>query len=119
MLSVYIDEHELLSTPKVIAFLSPGSGGINNRLESNPIPYPGSEYCSGLVCLANLTAPKKQSSRVKSMFKYRDHASISQTINKFTTFFGKKALPCFKQLSLNLYLILESIPLFQKDNNLL
>ena len=51
------------------------------------------------------------------MFKYRDHASISQTINKFTTFFGKKALPCFKQLSLNLYLILESIPLFQKDNN--
>ena len=52
--------------------------------------------------LVNLTAPNKQSFRVRPMFTSCDYSSISYTINKFTTLFGVKAtLPCLKQLCLN------------------
>ena len=66
-------------------------------------------YLSVSALLVSFTAPNKQSFKVKSVSKSRDHVSNSQAINKFTTFFEVKASlsSFFKQLSLNSNLILE------------
>ena len=52
------------------------SGNENSERESNPIPWPPYTYLSGSALLANLTTPNKQSFKLKSKFKSRDHVSI-------------------------------------------
>ena len=52
--------------------------------------------------------PNKQSFRINLAFKSCDHLSNSWKIYKFTSLFWvKDALSCFKQLTVNLNLILE------------
>ena len=92
-----------------MAFLLQSKFGTEkSEQESNPIPYPASEYLLGSAFLAILTFPNKPSFRVNLAFKYCDYLSNSCTINKFTTLFGvKDSLSRFKQLPVNLNLILE------------
>ena len=49
----------------------------NSEPESNPMLYQLYLYISESVFLVNFTAPDKQSFRVKSVFKSRDHLSNS------------------------------------------
>ena len=53
----FISTDELLSTPKIIAFIpqSKFGKGKSDR-ESNPVPYPEQKYLSGSAFLVNLTA---------------------------------------------------------------
>ena len=65
---------------------------------------------SGLAFLVILTALKKKSFKVKSVFKSWNCLPDSETINKFTALFGVKGAlsSCFKQLPSNFNLILDS-----------
>ena len=73
MLSVCTDE--LLPTPKIITILSQYFKNEKSERQSNPIPHSEYEYLSGSSVLVNLTAPNKESLRVKVVFKFRPHAS--------------------------------------------
>ena len=53
------------------------SSNENSKLELNSIPKPLYMYLSGSAFLSNLTPPEKQSFKVKSEFKSRDHVSNS------------------------------------------
>ena len=66
--------NELLSTPTIATLLPTlPSGHENSERESNPIPEPVYTCSSGSEFLANLEPPNKQSYKVKSEFKSRDH----------------------------------------------
>ena len=71
------------------------------------MPYPEKEFLLDSGFAVKITAPNKQSFRVKSALKSLNHVSNSWQINNFTTFLGVKiTLSCFKQLPLLLFLIL-------------
>ena len=86
------------------------SGAENSDRKLNPKHYSVYKYFSGSAFLVRFTAPNKQYFRRKSMVKSRDDVSNSQTINKFTTFFGVKGalFSYFQQLPSNSNLILDS-----------
>ena len=75
------------------------SDNKNSEPESNSMQYQLYLHISESVFSVSFTAPDKQSFRVKSAFKSRDHLSNSLTINKFTTLFRVKGAlsSCFKQ----------------------
>ena len=71
------------------------------------MPHLEKEFLLDSEFVVNITAPNKQSSGVKSVLKSLNHVSNSWQINNFTTFLGVKiTLSCFKQLPLNLTVIL-------------
>ena len=91
----------------MILFSTLVSGNENSEHDVNPIPYAifiATMYV--FICiriLADLTPPNKQSFKVKSEFKYRNHVSDSSTTKAFTIFGGVKVtFFCFKQLPLNI-----------------
>ena len=53
------------------------SGNENSERKLNPIPQPAYMYLFESAFLANLTPKNKQSLKVKSEFKSRDHLSNS------------------------------------------
>ena len=72
LLSICTDE--LISAPKITTFFPMlSSDNENSERESSPIPYPLYLNLSGSVFLVSFTAPNKQSFRVKSVSKSRDH----------------------------------------------
>ena len=58
-------------------FIHATVGDENSERESNPTPYPAFTYLPGSGFLANLTPLNKQSFKVKSELKSREHASNS------------------------------------------
>ena len=74
LLSICHDE--LISTPKVMTFLSMlAPGAESSEREKNPMPWPLYKYLSRSALLANLTLSNVQSFKVKSEFKSRDYVS--------------------------------------------
>ena len=75
-LSIFTDE--LISTPKIMVFLLQLKFEIEkSERESNPTAYFEKEHLSGSAFLVTLTAPNKESFRVKSALKSFDHLSNS------------------------------------------
>ena len=67
---------ELLSTPKIMTFLSKLPSVYENRKrESNLMLQPLDFYLHESAFLVSFTAPNKQLRRVKSVFKSLDHVS--------------------------------------------
>ena len=67
----------------------------NSERESNPMLQSLHLYLSGSAFLARFLDANKQSFRVKPVFKSREYASNSYTINKFITLFGVKVTVLF------------------------
>ena len=62
----------------MITLLPPSRPGYGkSEREANPVPYLEYKYLFWSVVLVNLTAPNKQSFRVKSVLKSCDHVSDS------------------------------------------